>query len=217
MLGHRPGPGGAALGRLAIEPTAAILGVLDASPLSLRSPTQADRTALDSAGDFIAGFPHLLSVVWYHVGAIGVLAINDDDYDQSHSAPELGTTILVSVPSDRRLAPLRVVESVVHEAMHLHLGALEARVPLVRSSGLLHSPWRATARPAGGVLHGLYVFACLRQFFLRFAACRKGGAEEIAHAADRVLQIEAEIAAVDLPALLGHLTPDGVRLVEALV
>ena len=72
-------------------------------------------------------------------------------------------------------------------------------------------------RPAGGVLHGLYVFACLRQFFLRIAACRQAPAEEIAYAARRVLQIEAEIEAVDLSELTGHMTPDGARLVETLV
>ena len=101
--------------------------------------------------------------------------------------------------------------------MHLQLGALEARVPLVGITGLLYSPWRAAARPAGGVLHGFYVFACLRQFFLRIAACRQAPAEEIAHVAHRVLQIEAEIEAVNLSELIGHLTPDGARLVVTLV
>lgn len=217
MQRHRPEPNHATLGCLAIGPTDAILGVLDGSTLSLRSPTETDRTTLNTAGELIARVPDLLAVVSHYVGAIGLLAIDDDDYDQSHSAPELGTTILVSVPEGRRLAPLRVAESVVHEAMHLHLGALETRVPLVGTTGLLYSPWRAAMRPAGGVLHGLYVFACLRQFFLRIAACRQAPAEEIAYAARRVLQIEAEIEAVDLSELTGHMTPDGARLVETLV
>jgi HEXXH motif-containing protein len=195
----------------------AILGVLNGLDLHLRTPTEADRAALDFAGERIALIPDLLARVLHHVGAIGLLMINDDDYDQSHSAPELGTTILVSVPVGRRLAPLRVAESVVHEAMHLQLGVLEGRVPLVQTPGLLHSPWRTTVRPAGGVLHGLYVFACLREFFLRIAACRQVSAEELVHAKGRVRQIETEIAAIDLPALIQHLTPDGARLVEALV
>jgi HEXXH motif-containing protein len=215
-LGHRSAPGYAALGHLAIDPAPTIRNLLRGSALVLRAPTEGDHATLDSAGERLGWFPDLLSVVWRHLGAIGLLAIDDDDYDQSHSAPELGATILVSIPFRRRLAPLRVAESVVHEAMHLQLSALERRVPLVSTSGPVHSPWRATARPAGGVLHGLYVFACLRQFFLRIAICPQASAEEITHAAARVLQIESEIANVDLPALLGCLTPRGADLVETL-
>ena len=108
MPRHRPEPDDATLGCLAIGPTDTLLGVLDASTLCLRAPNESDRTTLNSAGECIARVPDLSAVVLHYVGAIGLLAINDNDYDQSHSAPELGTTILVSVPEGRRLAPLRV-------------------------------------------------------------------------------------------------------------
>ena len=98
-----------------------------------------------------------------------VLKPDDDDYDISHSDPQVPFSIFVSVPRERRSSDvLRVAESIIHEAMHLQLTLIEHDLPLVDTSASTHfSPWKDTYRPAQGVLHALYVFRVIDRFFER--------------------------------------------------
>ena len=137
-------------------------------------------------------------------------------FDVSHSQPKWPDKIFVSFPErDDELGRLRLAESIVHEAMHLHLTMEELRYPLVaKSERELYSPWQATLRPAQGVLHGLFVFYCIKCFLSRIEA--EGSLVEDArrHIFRRLLDIELEIVAVDLPALTEALTPRGAALVQ---
>src|SRR5436190_5840778 len=88
-------------------------------------------------------------------------------YDISHSEPHWIDRIFISIPErSDEVGALRLAENVIHEAMHLHLTIYEHKRRLVRElTCQIHSPWRQTPRPYGGVLHGLFVFACLREYF----------------------------------------------------
>ena len=92
-----------------------------------------------------------------------------DDYDVSHSDPQVPFSIFISIP--RRRGPndaLRVIESIVHEAMHLQLTLIERELPLVDRSVSTHfSPWKGTYRSPQGVLHALYVFRVIGRYFAR--------------------------------------------------
>ena len=96
----------------------------------------------------------------------------DDDYDVSHSDPQVPFSIFVSVPQARRPHDaLRVVESIVHEAMHLQLTLLEQTLPLVHPSDHTYfSPWKGTYRSPQGVLHALYVFRVIDRFLEQLQA-----------------------------------------------
>ena len=93
----------------------------------------------------------------------------DDDYDVSHSDPQVPFSIFISVPRRRRPNDaLRVIESIVHEAMHVQLTLIERELPLVdMSDSTQFSPWKDTYRPPRGMLHALYVFRVIGRFFER--------------------------------------------------
>jgi HEXXH motif-containing protein len=93
----------------------------------------------------------------------------EDDYDVSHSSPDLPFSAFVSIPAMARPdACARVFESLLHETMHLQLTHLERLVPLIRScdgNALVYSPWRGEVRPPRGILHALYVFHVIERFW----------------------------------------------------
>ena len=182
----------------------------------MRNPTEADRLALLAAQQLIQCVPDLWRVVAHAVGRISPLGNVDDAFDISHSEPLLGDIVLLSVPPDVPSARLRLSEEVVHEAMHLNLSALEEAVPLVRSSELLHSPWRSTLREPGGVLHGLYVFGCLARFMERLLTSEELSLAERTHACRRIEEIDADLAKVDHGRLVANLTTDGTTLTNDL-
>ena len=96
-----------------------------------------------------------------------VLKAEDNDYDVSHSDPHMPFSIFISVPWRRRPNDaLRVLESIVHEAMHLQLTLIERHLPLIDRSASTHfSPWKGSYRSPQGVLHALYVFRVIDRYF----------------------------------------------------
>lgn len=164
-----------------------------------------------SAGDIIGLVPSLVAVVAFRVRTIHLLEA-EPGYDVSHSEPRWSTRIFVSVPHEPTPAGgLRLAESVVHEAMHLQLTAFESECPVVASvNGRMKSPWRAEPRPFGGVVHGLYVFACLQEFFRHLVVCDLGA--EATHILRRIEEIRSEISTIDLGFLMSGLTPTGAML-----
>lgn len=135
-------------------------------------------------------------------------------YDVSHSTPELPLSIFFSMPgTEERRAEFRLAESIIHEAMHLQLTLIESHVPLVKSTGATaYSPWKQSARPAGGLLHGLYVFAVIHEALLALAV---GDAEAREYAEARCPEIAGEIAAMG--DAREALTSDGIVLWEELI
>jgi HEXXH motif-containing protein len=108
------------------------------------------------------------------VKTIQVLRSPDPEIDVSYSHPAIPFSIFVSVGEDESLnATLRVAESLLHEAMHLKLTLLEQEINMVHpgSQGLYYSPWRDENRPVRGVLHGMFVFVAVREFY-QIMQCR---------------------------------------------
>lgn len=163
-----------------------------------------DIQILNSAMSVIETAPTLAETVLHLVRAIHLLEATEG-YDASYSSPDLPFSVFLSLPDDRERDPaIRAAESMVHEAMHLQLSLIERHVPLAHSDATAFSPWKQSERPASGLLHGLYVFSVLYQFFSglvgsyeRYAQRRRG-------------EIEHEIG--QLPDVRQSLTPAGARL-----
>ena len=134
-------------------------------------------------------------------------------YDISHSEPRWPADIFVSVPErDDDIGAIRFAESVVHEAMHLHLSNFERRFPLVANTPkTMMSPWRSEQRPVQGILHGLFVFSCLYNFFEQLSD--KALVRQVkTHCASRLVTIGEEIRSIDLEELGDSLTQVGKAL-----
>ena len=122
------------------------------------------------------------------------LICNDGDVDVSFSDPELPFSIFVSCPpADIQYRVERLTESIVHEALHLQLTLVERAEPLVKENAvemLIRSPWKGERRTLQGLIHGIYVFGNLREFWTDIVNQRPQSAE---FGKARVSAIEAEI------------------------
>lgn len=181
-------------------------------PLIALPPTEASEH-LQAALERIAQLDELAESLGSLIRSCHVLAA-ESGYDVSHTTPALPLSIFTSIPGpDERHAELRLAESVIHEAMHLQLTLIESAVRLVEQpDATAFSPWRQTARPVQGVLHGLYVFAVIHEA-LKALAARDPGTQEYAEV--RCREIEADIAAMGKAR--ESLTSDGAVLWDALV
>lgn len=102
------------------------------------------------------------------VRSIHILDTEYEYLDISYSNPNLPFSIFISLCKDSSsISSLRVAESILHETMHLKLSLIETFSDIVdtKSSNLFYSPWREEKRPAQGVLHGLYVFRGVYDFY----------------------------------------------------
>jgi HEXXH motif-containing protein len=139
----------------------------------------------------------------------------DEGYDISHSEPQWPRSIFVSIP-DRQdsVGALRLAESIVHEVMHLQLTDFERKVTLVENfETKLHSPWRIEHRPVQGVMHGLYVFACLVSFFREIVEVERTEQKAREHSQRRISEIQSEIDEISIEELKSGLTNKGKELV----
>lgn len=119
---------------------------------------------LQAAFELLRSVESLGETVFTLVKNLHVLE-SDKGMDVSFSSPGVPFTIFVSVPHpDERYAVIRLVEGIVHEAMHLQLSLIENGCALVTGSEhTAYSPWKERDRPVQGVLHGIYVFAVILQ------------------------------------------------------
>lgn len=166
-----------------------------------------------SSARLIALVPSLEAATLSAIESIHLLSA-DPGYDISHSEPRWRTNIFVSRP-DRtgHVGELRFAESVIHEAMHLHLTNNEESVPLVQDfNGLMASPWRAKPRSIQGVLHGLFVFTCLAVYFRTLSESPFIDASGRNHITLRLAEIGSEVAGLNITALAAGLTPRGAAL-----
>jgi HEXXH motif-containing protein len=184
--------------------------------LDLADAHDADPRQFAEAAKAIAEVPRLAAIVAARIRSVHVLRA-DPGYDVSHSEPLWPDRIFVSVPERAgEVSALRLAESVIHEAMHLHLSEMEAVTPLVADlTGVLPSPWRSEPRPYGGVLHGAFVFTCLNAYFERLPARSHPRANR--HLRDRRDAISEELAQIDFVSLTNGLTKQGVALISRLV
>jgi HEXXH motif-containing protein len=151
--------------------------------------------------------PTLQTTVAALVRSCHLLKAPDDDFDVSHSDPQAPFSIFVSVPQRRRpQAALRVVEAIVHEAMHLQLTLIEQILPLVYPSDHTYfSPWKGNYRSPQGVLHALYVFRVVDRFLAQLQAWPVWSAADAGYMRGRRDDIARQMGAIetfkDCPAL----------------
>jgi HEXXH motif-containing protein len=149
--------------------------------------------------EVIASHQCLMSAISDLVWRCHIVEAQDDDYDVSFSDPAIPFSIFVSTPArnDRR-SLLRIAENVIHETMHLQLTLFELSCPLIDagfSSWSMYSPWKQQARPAQGILHGLYVFHVLHWTWRRVVETAQNEIDRD-FARGRVKEIESEITSV---------------------
>lgn len=143
----------------------------------------------------------------------------EPDYDISHSEPRWDGLIFVTIPEeDDQCAALRSLENIVHEAMHIQLTRLEIKLPLIADeTATMPSPWRDQPRHLRGVLHGAYVFECIRKCFIQLegkVSLDEGGRR---YTSSRIMQIAEEAGQVDLRRLSAGMTQEGRRFIESLL
>ena len=154
-----------------------------------------DEAALMRANDLLALQPSLHQVVLTCVSDVIAVEASSPDTDVGHSEPRWPTLLLTSFPLPSPVGDLRLLESIVHEAMHLNLSNFERVFPLTFGEGVSFSPWRSELRPMSGVLHGAYVFTCIRAFFRK---CLRHGSNPLVrdYIEARLATISVELASI---------------------
>jgi HEXXH motif-containing protein len=174
---------------------------------------------LHAAWQILASVPSVLASMQALVKTIQVVHSPDLEIDISYSHPDIPFSVFVSVGEDTSLiSSLRVAESILHEAMHLQLTLLEAQLPLVQpdSQATFYSPWRMEARPVRGVLHGLYVFRVIHDFYESLPAPPLA-TEWAPFVANRLATIRKELAEITSFGTAAGLTDAGQHLVRSLL
>ena len=174
---------------------------------------------LRGAIDLLDYVPTLQVTVASLVRACHLVKPRNDDYDISYSDPQLPFSIFVSVPRRRRPEnSLRVIESIVHEAMHLQLTLIERALPLVEDSESVHfSPWKNEHRPTRGLLHALYVFRVIDRFLHELHEHRSQLGRERSYIASRRNEISRQIREIGAFQDSPSLTPWGSAFAQRLI
>lgn len=106
------------------------------------------------------------------VKSVQLIKAEYSDTDTSYSHPEIPFSIFFSVCDETSIvSDLRVSESILHESMHLKLTLIEDHIDLIElnSNETFYSPWRDEKRPLRGVLHGMFVFKAIKDFYILIA------------------------------------------------
>jgi HEXXH motif-containing protein len=176
------------------------------------------REVMHEAERLLAASPRLETALQAAVGQIILLRARPS-FDISHSEPRWPQAIFITVPSRQtQVSALRSVENVVHEAMHLQLTVLERAIPLIADeTSKMASPWRLEPRDFQGILHGVYVFRCVAEFFATSRLHEVLHYEGMRYVARRRAQIADELSGVDFDRLAFGLTRTGQDLLTALI
>ncbi len=144
------------------------------------------------------------------------LISSDSDVDISFSDPALPFSIFVSCPPPHvKYGVERLAEGIIHEALHLQLSLFERAEPLIVHNSdktLNYSPWKGEGRTLRGLVHGIYVFGNLREFWTDVVRRRPLSAE---FGKARVSAIEAEMVDVAHIVNSSNLTTSGRRLASS--
>ena len=148
--------------------------------------------------------------------SLHVLVCHDREVDVSFSDPELPFSVFVSYPSEgTQYRVERLAESIIHEALHLQLTLVDKVEPLVLGNdddALIYSPWKEEKRNLKGLVHGVYVFGNLREYWTDIVD-RKSESARFGRA--RVSAIETELSNLTHLVNSRNLTTLGRRLVSS--
>lgn len=150
------------------------------------------------------------------VESIQVLKQDYDYIDISYSNPRVPFSIFVSVCSDFSIiSSLRVAESILHESMHLKLTLLEGVIDMVKTDtpNVYYSPWRDEKRPAQGILHGLFVFKAIYDFYNLIIDELHDEKEAVKFIENRMTEIKEELSTLTYLSGIPELSKEGKELV----
>jgi HEXXH motif-containing protein len=194
-----------------------LISEMGAAGLRIEARNAVSDAAVSRAGALLRVVPSLERVVLACVKSIVRLSSNDAQIDISHSEPRWPGIVFVSFPLSSGVCDLRLLEGIIHEAMHINL----ARVPSLGhqqdTENLVYSPWRSTVRPASGVLHGAYVFGCILRFNEVLAANATLGPQELRHVRKREAEISAELTSLPRLELAASLSDYGRTIFDKIV
>ncbi len=172
---------------------------------------------ISNAYSYLEYCPSLCKIVNSLVLSVHILQGPDDDVDVSFSDPNVPLSVFISIPPKSRCnIVLRVCESIIHESMHLHLTLVEHQVSLIADNrDLMKSPWRDELRPPRGIIHGVYVFRAILEYF-RSIESRMKDPVVLNHVHRRTSQIQSELLAGLSSLQSAHLTNSGNALLANL-
>jgi HEXXH motif-containing protein len=202
------------LARVSIAP-ADIAREVEQHGLQLWDKSTIPNNLILKAANFIDREPSLAAVCSTVVEHLHVMKA-EVGFDVSHSEPRWRRRIFVSLPErSDEIGAVRLAESIIHEAMHLHLTDYEDTEPLVLEfDQKLKSPWKTELRSYQGVMHGLFVFACLSCYFKGALENFQGDDSTRRHCYQRIIDIAAEIDTIDVSELSSGLSARGRWLVK---
>jgi HEXXH motif-containing protein len=148
-----------------------------------------------------------------NVGWYVPIGTDSPEVHRSFSAANLAGVVFLSEATDI----LRLAEAIVHEFHHNELYAYSHVAPIIKpgSGELYYSPWREDARPLDGLIHAIFVFAGVCDFYRHVE--RRGGprpdsARLRERRSQRIHQLEIGLAQVSE----AHLTDAGAALIASL-
>ena len=153
-------------------------------------------TKMKNALAVLKQIPEAYSFINTIVKSIQILQAEDSETDISYSHPDIPFSIFFSVcGEDSLLSDLRVAESILHEVMHLYLTLIENKNDLIipGSKETFYSPWRDEQRPLRGILHGLFVFRAIKNFYTILLK-KPFGKEVNVYLSKRISEIEKELS-----------------------
>jgi HEXXH motif-containing protein len=189
--------------------TRQLLREMSAVGLKVEPRDTSSDAALARASELLGVVPSLERVVLASVRSIVRLSSTDAHVDISNSEPGWPGVVFVSFPLTSNVGDLRLLEGIIHEAMHINLANVPSLGHEESTEKLVYSPWRSTNRPASGVLHGAYVFGCLLRFYELLAASGTSSPFESRYIWKRAAQISAEFANVSRLELVAALSDHG--------
>lgn len=189
-------------------------------PVTIDTYTSASNISkIKSALAVIQHVPEAYLFINHIVKSIQIIEAEYSDTDISYSHPGIPFSIFFSICEEISIiSDLRVAESILHEAMHLKLTLIESNIDLIRpfSRETFYSPWRDENRPLRGVLHGLFVFRAILDFY---EILLKKSIFKNAHdyLSDRISKIKSEIRLINAFPQSKDLTIAGQKLSSKLL
>lgn len=123
---------------------------------------------INGALRIIKNVPEAFSFIKNIVKSVQIINSEFEDTDTSYSHPDIPFSIFFSVCNDSStISNLRVAESILHESMHLLLTLAEQHLDFILPNTMetYYSPWREEQRHVRGVLHGMFVFKAIKDFY----------------------------------------------------
>jgi uncharacterized protein len=113
--------------------------------------------------------------------------------------------------------PHHLAESIIHEHRHQKLYLLQRAVPMLEADApLVVSPWRKDLRPPSGLLHAVFVFVHILEFWGHWATCDGADDDLRARAARDCRIIERRLTDGFATLRQTRLTREGLKLTDIL-